>query len=797
MNRRQFVSSLGAASMAAPPVLGTPAEAAVARSRVSLNGIWERRMNGVLVDRVDVPSSLRPSGFYRLERTFLLPKLAANQRAFVHFEAINYHGRVFVNAKELGETLLFVPAEFDFTAHAREGVNNVAVDLADLCSEPGGAGADEVWLGINPGWEGYGGIIRETWIDVRPAAFLENARFVYRLGKDYSSASCRITAWVSAASAISARCEVSLMRGANEVARAAKDIQASSGATEVELEFAVDHPALWSPDDPNLYTLTATLVSKAGQDSWNCRIGFRDITVEGRSFKLNREPLLLNGVCRHDMWKGQGFTLTRQQMEQDMRAIKALGVNYIRLVHYPHDRYIIDLADELGLLVSEEPGFWNVDFRKLAWQRAELGLRIMERIARRDWNSPSIFAWLLANESHVTVEYLHKGKEMLRSLDPQKRLVSIANSMSKEEAKPLCEETGMDFFDDHPYTFDVGEFDKIAEFYGPGKPLLFTEWGGKEIGQSEIIMPNTVDKLLDLTQRGVLAGHCFWSWQDLPQFSRIDPEMREGILESGVVTEGREPRPFVYMQLARLFENRRETDSLFVDALAASAPVLLPLRHVPWRSGDRVMPLDLSALVSGDRGARTWNDFETRITQHWKSLDLRQWERTGKRFTLWSEPEIEILGSRFIVPVVEGSARPIVLTPDFPDLEIPVHRACARLHFLGHVTLPGGFPLNGAPGEAVATYQIRYQDGKTQEVPLRAGFEVAAANAIHEATRIDPVATSAQRAFWYVKDWAREHYQGLLFSLPAEKGRIESIRCQLHPHQPPLLLFAVSTESES
>ncbi len=386
---------------------------------------------------------------------------------------------------------------------------------------------------------------------------------------------------------------------------------------------------------------------------------------------------------------------------------------------------------------------------------------------------------------------------MLLTLDPQKHLVSMANSMSKEEAKPLCEETGMDFFDDHPYTFDVGEFDKIAEFYGPGKPLLFTEWGGKEIGQSEIIMPNTVDKLLDLTQRGVLAGHCFWSWQDLPQFSRIDPEMREGILESGVVTEGREPRSFVYLQLARLFENRRETNSLFVDAPATSAPVVLPLRHVPWLNGDRLQSLDLSAVVSGDRGTRAWRDFEARIAEHWKSLDLHQWERTGKRFTLWSQPAVEILGSRFATPIVEGFARPIVLTPDLPDVEIPVHRACSRLHFLGHVTCPGGFPLNGTAGEVVAAYQIRYQDGQTNDVPLRAGFEVTAANAIHEATRIDPVATSAQRAFWYIKDWAREHYQALLVSLPVDKRKIESIRCHLHPQQPPLLLFAISTESES
>ncbi|PYT32595.1 MAG: hypothetical protein DMG57_01260 [Acidobacteria bacterium] len=795
MNRRQFVASVGALSIPASLAVAAPQTPGAPRSRVSLNGRWERHVNGALLDYVDVPSSLRPSGFYRLKRTILLPKLLAGQRAFVRFEAINFHGRVFVNDAELGTTIPYVPHEFDFTRHAREGTNTVDVDVADLLAEPGGAGADEVWLGVNPGWEAYGGIIRDAFVELRPSAFLDNLRFVYRLGPQDQNAQCRVTAWISAAaSAASGRCEIALMRGAHQVARAEKQIQLQQGMTEAEFEFSIDNPALWSPDDSNLYTLNAALHSDSGTDSWSCRTGFRDTSIRGRSFLLNGEPILLNGVCRHDMWKNQGFTLTRAQMEQDLRGIKAMGANFIRLVHYPHDRYIIDLADELGLLVSEEPGYWNVDFRKMPWSQAELGLRIMERVARRDWNSPSIFAWLFANESTVTAEYLRKGKELFRTIDPQNRFLSMANSMRKEDAKPLCEATGMDFFDDHPYTFDVAQFDTIAEFYGPGKPLLFTEWGGREIGQSEIIMPNTVDKLIDMTERGVLAGHCFWSWQDLPQFSRIDPEMREGTLESGVVTEGREPRQMVHMELTRLFEQRRHTGSPFVDS-AAEGPVMMPLSYAPWLAGARIESVDLGSLVSSDRGAQAWKDFEARIAAHWKAARVTQWERTGKRFALWSQPAMEILGVRFGVPMVEASARPVVLTPDFPEVEIHIGKSCSKLHFLGHVTCPGGYPSDGAPGETVATYQIRYQNGQTHETPLRAGFEVAAANAIHEATRIDPVATSAQRAFWYIKDWAREHYQALLFSLSIECGRVESVRCRLHPRQSPLLLFAVFTES--
>ncbi len=77
---------------------------------------------------------------------------------------------------------------------------------------------------------------------------------------------------------------------------------------------------------------------------------------------MNGQRLVLNGVCRHDLWLEEGFSLFRRQQEQDVQMIKSIGCNFIRLVHYPHDRHIIELADQLGLLVSEEPGFWQVNF---------------------------------------------------------------------------------------------------------------------------------------------------------------------------------------------------------------------------------------------------------------------------------------------------------------------------------------------------------------------------------------------------------------------------------------------------
>ena len=139
--------------------------------------------------------------------------------------------------------------------------------------------------------------------------------------------------------------------------------------------------------------------------------------------------------------------------------------------------------------------------------------------------------------------------------------------------------------------------------------------------------------------------------------------------------------------------------------------------------------------------------------------------------------------------------RPIVLTPEFPEVEIPVNLAAARLHFLGHVTCPDGYPIRGKRGDAAGSYEVRYAGGGSREVPLRAGIEVARANIIESATRFEPVATASQRALFFVKDWAREQYQGLLFSLAVENKPIESIRWRLAGDQP-MLLFALTAEQE-
>src|SRR5262245_926286 len=214
ITRRQFVNSLGVSGLL--PALSAAPDAFLpqseprndTRTRIDLNGLWERHVNGALVDLVEVPSSQRPSGFYHLKRNFLLPKPSQTGRLLIHFDAVTYHGRAFVNGKELGTMGPYVPYEFDISPHTREGSNNLDVAIADLSPDPNGYGRDEIALGVNPGWEAYGGIIRDVYVELRSAAFIENVRVGYRLAADYVRAACKAQLFVSSSLETSGQAEV-------------------------------------------------------------------------------------------------------------------------------------------------------------------------------------------------------------------------------------------------------------------------------------------------------------------------------------------------------------------------------------------------------------------------------------------------------------------------------------------------------------------------------------------------------------------------------------------------------------
>jgi hypothetical protein len=187
------------------------------------------------------------------------------------------------------------------------------------------------------------------------------------------------------------------------------------------------------------------------------------------------------------------------------------------------------------------------------------------------------------------------------------------------------------------------------------------------------------------------------------------------------------------------------------------------------------------------------------ITSRWETtwLTQGQWKRAGEKLEFWKDIPIEILGVPFVTPLVAGFARPLAVTAEVPEVEIPIRQRCSRLHILGQINLPSGFPLAGEVGRKAAEYIVKYPGGRTHHIPLRHGIEVCCGSLIHQASRIAPAATSSQHAITYIRNYSRERYQVLLFSVDVAGPPIESLTLSLEPQQPPLLLFALSLELPS
>ena len=169
-------------------------------------------------------------------------------------------------------------------------------------------------------------------------------------------------------------------------------------AATAAIELAVPDPRAWSPEAPELHTLTLRL----GDDTFTTRFGLRDVRVDGPRLLLNDEPLKLRGVCRHEVHPQLGPALPGSLILQDVQHLRALGCNFVRGAHYPQDPRFLDLCDEHGLLVFEESLGWQARLENFENPRfAERVVQQTREMVRTSFNHPSVILWGFLNEGYA------------------------------------------------------------------------------------------------------------------------------------------------------------------------------------------------------------------------------------------------------------------------------------------------------------------------------------------------------------------------------------------------------------
>lgn len=453
----------------------------VRKDWMNLNGIWDFEMDfgksGMerklyeeesFTKKILVPfcpeSSLSGIGYkdfmnmvwYRREFNI---KEISEKRILLHFQAVDYHARVWINGQKAGEHKGgYTPFSFDITALLKVGANTIT-----LCAEDDSRARfqargkqSEQYYSIGCDYTRTTGIWQTVWLETVPESYLKDVKF-------YPN---------SAAGLLSLKCSIEgPLKGLNLRAEASYQGKAMGEevvlvqGNEVNFSLALKEKYLWMPGKPELYDLKLTLLKdEAVTDEVDSYFGLRDISYEKEGVRINGELIYQRLVLDQGYYPDGIYTAPSEEaLKEDILLSMDMGFNGARLHQKVFEPRYLYWADHLGYLVWGEYGSWGIDIT----ESSALSVFLPEwmEAVNRDFNSTALVGWCPFNETwDRNCIWLPDGtyKSGVKQDDSVVRLVyEVTKAM--DGMRPVIDTSGnfhvvTDIFDIHDYEQDGTKF---------------------------------------------------------------------------------------------------------------------------------------------------------------------------------------------------------------------------------------------------------------------------------------------------------------------------------------------------
>ena len=432
--------------------------------------------------------------------TFSVPAAFAGRRTVLRFDGVSSAFEVAVNGRFAGYAEdSRLPSEFDITdLLAANGARN------ELCVRVW-RWSDGIYLEDQDMFR-YAGIIRDVSLVALPEKGIRDfyVKTTPENGFERWSLSVAVERTPGAASC-DARLSLYDAAGAK-----VGDLSPASGAV-----FALRlSPRPWSAESPYLYTL----VLACGDDIRRCRVGFRDIRIEGNHVLVNGRKVKFHGVNRHEASPSNGCSVTRAEMVRDAELMKRYNIDTVRTAHYPDHPFWYALCDRYGLYVMAEA---NVEAHGMGYEEEGLGDKpawrdaIVERNVRQALNyrnHPSVVFWSLGNETGPGPNFV-AARDAVRAVDATRPIhyerqnldMDIDGGMYKPHDW-LERRLNLDRGDKDA----MGNWNRWDKFQRGGKPFFMCEYAhamGNALGNFEELWE--VFRANDC-----FIGGCIWDWID-------------------------------------------------------------------------------------------------------------------------------------------------------------------------------------------------------------------------------------------------------------------------------------------
>lgn len=481
-------------------------------------------------------------------KNFSCEEIKPNESVFLRIGAANYECRVWLNKQYLGKHIGgFTPFMFDVTKQLK-AENRMLIYVNNTRRS-------ESIPSLHYDWFNYGGITRDIELIKVPKAYVKT--FSLQLVPDDSYSRLEFRATISGYINSHKYCTLSIPE---------LEIQMHVDVDEQGMAQAIlaAVPKLWSPDSPKLYDV----IVEYNEDQIKEKIGFRQISTQGKKILLNGKDIFLKGMCVHEESPEHLRSVTEEEIKEMLYHAKELNCNFLRLTHYPHTEKVAQLADTLGIMLWEEiPVYWALEFKNPeTYANAKNQLK---ELVIRDINRASVIIWSIGNENPDTderLDFMQRLAHTVKSLD-QSRLVAASCLIDTDEYKirdrltQFIDIIGINEYYGW-YIRDYSILKKILDNSVTDKPVIITETGaeaapGKHGLASELYTEECQEAMYHnqfemISQYDYIRGITPWILYDYASMRRLS-NIQQGYNLKGIISKDRMHKKLAFYKVQKFY----------------------------------------------------------------------------------------------------------------------------------------------------------------------------------------------------------------------------------------------------
>ena len=586
------------------------------RTKIDLAGTWKYTRDAKDTWKVvQVPSAYDFTGRVTFVRSFGVDEHLLDVAAFkLVAYGVNYECQIYINGDFVGKhtggyTSFVFPIPENTLQVGTENAIKVIVDNTLNASDTLPL-RHQVW-----GWKNYGGIFRDIYIVATPRIWVEEIGLSADIASDFKQAHVSVKAVILNAdygrsdsdtpgadplktSTLSFYVEAQskLTGSASGKSRPVPIRLERNKSTEVETDFTIRNPDLWSPERPDLYLIRCYIISSRGKtnsivDEFDLNFGIRSVELKKGFVFLNGKRVVLKGVVWQEDHPTFGSAMTYESLEKDIVVIKSLGANLVRFGNHSPHPYVLNLCDRYGLFAMEEIPAWNIPADILT-RDYYIGIArtYMHEMIVRDQHHPSVLAWGIGDEfdssERSACSYVRTLRDYVKSVDS--RPVYYASRMVENDA---CMQE-VDIAAVNLYTKDLKEFSRFLDRWKTNhsnKPVILAKYGWEvepdnRNGYSDPLSMESQAKYYreayEAIKRANIAGSILWTFNDW-RGDRPSLTVNSGdpyLHSVGLVSYDREKR--IAYDVVRALFNDEKIAALPIGSYSSGAPMVYVLAGI-------------------------------------------------------------------------------------------------------------------------------------------------------------------------------------------------------------------------